>query len=147
MNGKTCPQREENSVHRILKRRFRSVHYQSQLGKRMWVSVANDLQRQWCVTTLGHSCWRFIKYWVSKRKRRAYQKNVLDWGHCNKAEFLMNEPGAIKEAPWDDFPYRTVKSQSGGTALIAYPLNKKPTSSSRSVSVKNIFSFTKIPNW
>ena len=35
INAKTRPQREENSVRHILKLRFRSVHCQSQLGKRM----------------------------------------------------------------------------------------------------------------
>ena len=43
----------------------------------------------------------------------------------HKAEFLMNEPGAIKEAASDDSRFRTVKSQSGGTPLIVRPVNKK----------------------
>ena len=43
----------------------------------------------------------------------------------HKAEYLINEPGAIKEAASDDSRYRTVKSQSGGMPLIVRPVNKK----------------------
>jgi hypothetical protein len=43
----------------------------------------------------------------------------------HKAEFLLNEPNAIKEAASDDSRFRTVKSQSGGTPLIVRPVNKK----------------------
>jgi hypothetical protein len=44
----------------------------------------------------------------------------------HKAEFLLNEPNAIKEAASDDYRFRTVKRQSGGTPLIVRPVNKKP---------------------
>ena len=43
----------------------------------------------------------------------------------HKAEYLINEPGAIKEAASYDSRYRTVKSQSGGMPLIVRPVNKK----------------------
>ena len=41
-----------------------------------------------------------------------------------KAEFLLNQPGAITKAASDDTRMRTVKSRSGGIPLIIQPLSK-----------------------
>ena len=42
-----------------------------------------------------------------------------------KAEFLMNEPNAIKEAASNDPRMRTVKSRNGGIPLIVHAVNSK----------------------
>ena len=43
----------------------------------------------------------------------------------HKAEFLLNEEGAIREAASNDPRYRTVKSKDGRVPLHVRPVNKK----------------------